>query len=279
MDRAALPRWFLAGLVVVLLASVVAPAVAGAHGHGTGGKRPHAHKPKPKHAAKPAKPRRLGVEFVLGDGEFDSHLLHVSDTGCTSKTSEEDKFVFNALYMLQLPGGKAAPSLDLVDLDPANWAWTYTVEESGCGSEAEAEGTEHCTSAGGFRVEPPPDGEAIVRGDKLWLDLEVTSGVLIEEADGPERCAAKLGYPLFYPASALFMPRMLSARLSVPLADLAGTPKPRPGEKGVPDLWRKGDIHVDGADRPPLDCSPEAAGDTCDQHVRWDGRVRIFRLR
>lgn len=276
--RRARARCLLVALVAVLLASVAAPA-AGAHGHGTGGKRSHAHKPKPKPAPKPVKANRLGVEFLLNNGEFDSHLFHVSDTGCTSKTTEEDKFNLNALYMLQLPGGKAAPTLDLVDLDPANWAWTYLIEEAGCGGEAEAEGPEHCTADGGFKVEPPPGGEAAVRGDSLRLDLEVTSGVLIEEAEGPERCAAKLGYSLFYPASALFLPRMLSARLSVPLAALTTTSKHRRGEKGAPDLWKKRDIHLVAADRPPLDCSPEAAGDTCDQHVRWDGTVRIFRMR
>lgn len=272
------PRCLLVFLAVVLLGSVAAPAV-GAHGHGAGGKHSHAHKPKPKPAPKPVKAGRFGVEFVLTDGEFDSHLFHVSDTGCTSKTTEEDKFHVNALYILQLPGGKAAPRLDLVDLDPASWAWDYLIEEAGCGGEAEAEGPEHCTADGGFKVEPPPGGEAAVRGDTLRLDLEVTSGVVIEEADGPERCAAKLGSSLFYPASALFLPRMLSAQVSVKVAALATAPRHRRGEKGAPDLWKERNIHLVAADRPPLDCSPDAAGDTCDQHVQWEGSVRIFRMR
>lgn len=245
---------------VVLLASIAAPA-AGAHGHRTAA-------------------TRFGVEFRLDKGRYDSHLFHLSDTGCASKTTEEDKFSFDALYLLLLRG-KAAPTLDLVDLEPSSWAWSYQVEESGCGGEPESEGTESCTDTDSFTVEPPPaDGRpATVRQGSLQLDLQATSGVLIEAADGSARCESKLGFALFGPAGALYMPQMLSARVTVPLAALTKTPKPRRGGRREPDLWTKSGIHLAGADRPPLDCSPDAAGDTCDQHVQWEGSVRIFRMR
>jgi len=102
--------------------------------------------------------------------------------------------------------------------------------------------------------------------------------VLIAGADGSERCASRLGSSPFYPASALYLPRMLSTSVSVPLAKLAATPKPRPGGKGQPDLWTERAIGVTGADRPPLDCSAEASK-TCDQQVKWEATVRIFRMK
>ena len=258
--------WRLLALVAVAVAATVAVPAAGAHGH----------KPKPPQG------QRFGVDFSLGNGEFDSHLIYTSDSGCFTKTTEEDAFSFDALYFLWLPKGRGAPSLTLVDHEPESWSWDYTIEEAGCGSEAEAagEGTEHCTSNGGFAVEPPSgDGPQVaLRGKSLRLDLEVTSGVLIGKVNGPERCGGKLGSSLFYPASALYLPQMLSATVSVPRAALAKAPKRRPGGKGEQDLWTERGIGLALADRPPLDCSAEAS-ETCDQHVKWQGRVRIFRMK
>ncbi len=253
--------------VTLLVLAAVALMAAATPASGAHGGHPHA--------------RRFGVEFRLNKGEYDSHRYHVSDTGCTSKTSEEDKFNFNALYILQLPAGKAAPTIDLVDLDPANWAWSYLVEESGCGGEAESEGPESCEATEGFGVEPPPgDGPAAtLRKGSLQLDLQATSGIVIEEAHGSSRCEGKLGYSLFDPAGALFMPQMLGTRVTVPLTALTKPPKRRRGAKPKPNLWTQSGIHLALAARPPLDCSPEAAGDTCDQHVSWEGAVRVFAMK
>jgi len=99
--RARGSRRLLVALAVVLLAAVGTargvPA-AGAHGHRAGGKGPHEHelkpksKPKPPPPPKPAQGKRLGVDFSLRNGEYDSHLMCTSDTGCFTKTSEEDTF-------------------------------------------------------------------------------------------------------------------------------------------------------------------------------------------